>query len=80
MIALNLSSSLEKHLREVVRESYADNLQVAIAAFLQLHVKYGWKEQLRQDVQAVRGEVRRKGGINAKAIDTAIQKYRHSLG
>ena len=80
MIALNLSSSLEKHLREVVRESYADNLQVAIAAFLQLHDKYGWKEQLRQDVQAVRGEVRRRGGIKAKAIDTAIHKYRHSLG
>jgi len=80
MIALNLPSSLEKHFREVVRESYADNVQVAIAAFLQLHNKYGWKEQLRHDVQAVRGEVRRRGRINAKVIDTAIQKYRHSLG
>ena len=80
MIALNLPSSLEKHFREVVRESYADNLQVAIAAFLQLHDKYGWKEQLWHDVQAVRGEVRRRGRIDAKAIDTAIQKYRHSLG
>lgn len=80
MIALNLPISLEKHFREVVRESYDGNLQVAIAAFLQLHDKYGWKEQLRQDVQAVRREVRRRGGIKAKAIDTAIQKYRHSLG
>jgi hypothetical protein len=80
MIALNLPSSLEKHFREVVRESYNGNLQVAIAAFLQLHDKYGWKEQLRQDVQSVRGEVRRRGGIKAQAIDTAIQKYRHSLG
>lgn len=79
MIALNLPISLEKHFREIVRDSYADNLQVTIAAFLQLHNKYGWKEQLRQDVEAVRGEVRRRGGIKAKAIDTAIHKYRHSL-
>jgi len=80
MIALNLPSSLEKHFREVVRESYDGNLQAAIAAFLKLHDKYGWKEQLRQDVQTVRTEVRRRGGIKAKAIDSAIQKYRHSLG
>jgi hypothetical protein len=80
MIALNLPSSLEKHFREVVRDSYDDNLQVAIAAFLKLHDKYGWKEQLRQDVQAVRTEVRRRGRIKAKAIDAAIQKYRQSLG
>ena len=80
MIALNLPISLEKHFREVVRESYDDNLQVAIAAFLQLHDKYGWKEQLWQDVQAMRGEVRRRGGIKAKAIDSAIHKYRYSLG
>jgi hypothetical protein len=80
MIALNLPSSLEKHFREVVRESYGDNVQVAIAAFLQLHDKYGWKEQLRHDVQAVREEIRRRGGIKAKAINAAIQKYRHSLG
>ena len=80
MIALKLPSSLEKHFREVVREGYADNVQVAIAAFLQLHDKYGWKEQLRHEVQALRGEVRRKGGINAKAIDTARQQYRHRLG
>jgi hypothetical protein len=79
MIALNLPSSLEKHFREVVRESYDDNLQVAIAALLQLHDKYGWKEQLRQDVHTVREEVRRRGGLKAKAIDSTIQKYRHSL-
>jgi hypothetical protein len=80
MIALNLPSSLEKHFRAVIRESYADNVQVAITAFLQLHDKYGGKEQLRHDVQAVRGEVRRRGKINAKVIDTVIRKYRHGLG
>jgi len=77
---LKLPSSLEKHFREVVRESYDGNLPAAIAAFLKLHDKYGWKEQLLQDVWAVRAEVRRRGGIKAKMIDSAIQKYRHSLG
>jgi hypothetical protein len=80
MIALKLSSALEKHFREVVRESYDDNLPAAIAALLKLHDKYGWKEQLWQDVQAVRAEVRGRGGIKAKAIDSAIQKYRHGVG
>jgi len=80
MISLNLPSSLEKHFREVVRKSYDDNLQAAIAAFLQLHDRYGWKEQLRQDVHVVREEVRRRGGIKAKAIDAAIHKYRHISG
>ena len=80
MIALNLPSSLEKHFREVVRENYDDNLPAAIAAFLKLYDKYGWKEQLWQDVRAVRVEARRRGGVKAKAIDSAIQKYRHRLG
>ena len=80
MIALKLPNSLEKHFRAIVRESYADNVQVAIAAFLQLHDKYGGKEQLLQDVRAVRGEIRRTGKINAKVIDTAIRKYRHRVG
>ena len=80
MIALHLPSALEKHFREVVRESYDGNLQAAIAAFLKLHNKYGWKEQLQHDVQAVRAEVRRRGRIKAKVINAAIQKYRYSLG
>ncbi len=80
MIALHLPSALEKHFREVVRESYDGNLQAAIAAFLKLHDKYGWKEQLQHDVQAVRAEVRRRGRIKAKVINAAILKYRHSLG
>lgn len=80
MIALSLPNALEKHFREVVRESYADDVQVAIAAFLQLHDKYGWKEQLRHDVQAVRRDVRRRGGLKAQAIDAAIRKYRQTPG
>ena len=80
MITLQLPEALEKHFWEVVQESYSGNLQAAVIAFLRLHDKYGWKEQLRQDVQAVRREVRRRRGIKAKAIDTAIYKYRHGLG
>jgi hypothetical protein len=80
MIALNLPTSLERHFRDVVRESYRGDLQAAIATFLKLHEKYGWKEQLRQDVQAVRTEVRRRGRIRARAIDSTIKKYRQSLG
>ncbi|NOT57885.1 MAG: hypothetical protein HOP18_25055 [Deltaproteobacteria bacterium] len=80
MSALNLPTALEKHFGEIVHENYADNVQIAIAALLQLHEKYGWKEQLRQDVRAVREEVRRRGGLKAKVIDDAIHKYRHGLG
>jgi flavodoxin len=80
MITLDLPTSLERHFRDVIRESYNGDLQAAIAAFLQLHKKYGWKEQLRHDVQAVRAEVRRKGGVKAEVIDSAIQKYRRNSG
>jgi len=71
-----LSKPLEKRLREVIQESYHGNMQVAIKVFLQLHEKYGWKEQLLEDVKSVHSEVRRRGGIKQKAIDEAIKRYR----
>ena len=80
MIAIELSKPLEKHLRDVIRESYQGNMQVAIKVFLQLHEKYGWKEQLLADVKSVRSEVQRRGGIKQTAIDEAIKRYRKSLG
>ena len=46
MISIDLPTTLEKHFREIVQDSYGGNLQAAIAAFLKLHQKYGWKEQL----------------------------------
>ncbi len=80
MIAIELPTTLEKHLWNVVRENYDGNLQEAIASFLKLHEKYGWKEQLLKDVQSVRAEVQRKGGVTEKEIDAAVKKYRESLG
>lgn len=79
MLSLELSPVLEKQFRQVIQESYQGDLQAAISAFLQLHEKYGWKEQLRQDVNAIRTEVRRTGGISEQRIDDAIRRYREQL-
>ncbi len=80
MLSVNLPTPLEKQLWNVVQDNYGGNLQAAIKAFLKLHKKYGWKEQLREDVQSIRSEVRRKGGIKAKTIDDAVRRYRQSIG
>lgn len=80
MLSINLPTTLEKQLWDVVQDSYHGNLEAAIAAFLKLHKKYGWKEQLLEDVQSIRTEVRRKGGIKAKTIDDAVKRYRKSIG
>jgi hypothetical protein len=80
MISIELPKPLEKHLRNVIQESYHGDMQVAIKVFLQLHEKYGWKEQLLKDVKSVRSEVRRRGGIKQKSINDAIRRYRKSLG
>ncbi|MDM8559149.1 hypothetical protein [Candidatus Parabeggiatoa sp. HSG14] len=45
---------------------------------MKLQEKYGWKEQLLEDVTLIRAEVHRKGEISA--IDEAIKKYRNSQG
>jgi hypothetical protein len=76
MVSINLPSGLEKRFWDIVRDDYGGDLQVAIKAFLKLHEKYGWKEHLREDVESIRSEVRRKGGIKAKRIDDAVKKYR----
>ncbi len=76
MISIDLPRGLEKHFRDIVRDDYDGNLQAAIEAFLKLHEKFGWKEQLFKDVQAIYSEVRRKGGIKAQTIDDAIKRYR----
>jgi len=76
MISLDLPSGLEKRFWDVMRDNYNGDLQAAIKAFLKLHEKYGWKEQLHEDVESIRSEVRRKGGIKEKTIDDAIKRYR----
>lgn len=76
MISIDLPRGLEKHFWEIVREDYNGDLQAAITTFLRLHEKFGWKEQLRKDVESIRSEVRQKGGIKAKTIDDAVKRYR----
>ncbi|MCH8293902.1 hypothetical protein IH992_22705 [Candidatus Poribacteria bacterium] len=80
MISIDLPTALERRFMDVVQDSYDGNLQEAIATFLKLHEKYGWKEQLFSDVKSVREEVRRTGGIKAETIDNAIKEYRQSVG
>jgi len=80
MLSVELPKTIEKQLRDVVQSSYQGNLKIAILAFLQLHEKYGWKEQLLKDVQSIRSEIRRKGGIKAKTIDEAVKRYRKTIG
>jgi hypothetical protein len=79
MISIDLPATLEKRFWNVVRESYDGDLQAAMKAFLKLHEKYGWKEQLREDVESLRAEMRRRGGIKEKTIEDAVQKYRRNL-
>ncbi|MCE7979792.1 MAG: hypothetical protein DYG89_01255 [Caldilinea sp. CFX5] len=76
MVSIDLSLVLEKRLTTVVQESYHGDLQAAISAFLALHEKYGRKEQLRQDVAAIRNAVRQQGGITEKQINVAIKQHR----
>ena len=80
MITLDLPEVLEQHFWEVVRSSYHGDLQAAMAAFLELHEKYGWKEQFIMDVKSVREEVRRQGGIKEKTIEDTIKRYRKTIG
>ncbi len=79
MISIDLPTPLEKHFWEIVQDGYDGDLQAAIRAFLKLHEKYGWKEQLLEDVESIRSEVSRKGGIKSKTIDDAIKRYRKNI-
>ena len=76
MISIELSPDVEKQFNEIVRDSYGGDSQHAIVTLLKLHRKYGWKEQLRQNVESVRAEVYRKNGVSSEDIDNAIKRYR----
>ncbi|MDZ7341981.1 MAG: hypothetical protein ONB27_11550 [candidate division KSB1 bacterium] len=80
MLSIDLPSDIEKRLKSVVQKSYRGDLPLAIVSFLKLHEKYGWKEQLLEDVSSIRKEVRKRGGIRSKEIDDAIKRYRKSIG
>ena len=80
MLAINLRADIENNFRNVVQQNYNGNWQNAISSFLKLEEKYGWKEQLFDDVTMIRAEIRQKGGISSETIDEAIKKYRNSQG
>ena len=80
MLSIDLPTDIERNFKNVVQDYYNGNLQAAISSFLKLHKKYGWKEQLIEDVESIRSEVRKKGGITDKAINDAIGQYRSSIG
>ena len=79
MISIDLPETLEKRFWNVVRESYDGDPQTAMKAFLKLHEKYGRKEQFLEDVESLRAEMRRRGGIKEAMIEDAVQKYRGNL-
>lgn len=79
MISIELSPEIEKRFTDIVHESFDGDLQKAIKSLIELHKKYGWKEQLIQDVKSVRSEVARQGGISEKTVDNSIKKYRKSI-
>lgn len=78
-ISIDLPSDLEKHFQEIVQGNYGGDLQAAIKGLMELHDRYGWKEQLREDVDAVRQEVRRSGGIKSDRIAQTVRKYRKKI-
>ena len=53
-----------------------EGAQEAMISLLRLYDRYGWKEQLRNDVESVRAEVQRQGGVSEDTIDEAISRYR----
>jgi undecaprenyl pyrophosphate synthase len=74
MITLDLPETLEKHLWNIVRDSYNGDLQAAVTAFLHLHAKYGWKEQFIRDIKSIREAVHRQGGIKERVIEESVKK------
>jgi hypothetical protein len=80
MLSVELPAEIENHFRDVVEKEYHGNMQEAFVSLLRLHEKYGWKQQLREDVGAIREEVRQRGGITSGTIDDAISRYRKSKG
>ncbi len=77
MLSIELPTDIEQHLKSIVQKNYHGNFQIAMTAFLRLHEKYGWKEQFRDDIEAIRSDVRQQGGITSQTIEDAIKRYRH---
>ncbi len=83
MIEINLPTSVEKHFWQIVLDDYSGDVLAAMEVLLRLYDQHGWKERLHDDVESIRSEVRRKGGVSSNDINSAIEKYRkgqHSTG
>ncbi|MDQ1350988.1 MAG: hypothetical protein QG657_1290 [Acidobacteriota bacterium] len=65
MLSIDLPKDIEKDFVDVVQNSYSGNVKLAITSLLKLHEKYRWKDQLSEDVESIRSEIRRKGGIHS---------------
>jgi flavodoxin len=76
MLSIELPTDVEKHFVDMIKRSYNGNVKSAIVSLMKMHDKYRWKEQLADDVNSIRKEVRRKGGIHSKDIENAIKNYR----
>ncbi len=76
MLSIEVPAEVEQHFRHLVQESFHGNKGAAFASLLELHEKYGWKERLRKDVEAVRAEVAQQGDVTSASIEQAIGTYR----
>ncbi len=76
MLTFEVPAEVEQHFRHLVQESFHGNIEAAFASLLELHEKYGWKERLRKDVEAVRAEVAQQGDVTSTSIEQAISAYR----
>lgn len=79
MISIELSPAVEKQFFEIVQKSYDGDLKRTFLTLLNLHNKYGWKEQLVKDVKSIRSEVRKQREIKVDQIENTIKKYRKTL-
>jgi hypothetical protein len=79
MLSVYLPKTIEKQFLDIVKNDYDGDPEAAFVEFLKIYKKYGWKEQLLQDVKSVRAEVKRQGGISQKTIEDAIKKYRKEV-
>ncbi len=80
MLSIELSAEIERHFQDVVQKNFRGNMGEAFTSLLLLHDKYGWKEQLKEDVGTVRAKIRENGGINSRIINDAITQYRKAKG
>ena len=79
MISIELSPAVEKRFYAIVQETYDGDLKKTFLTLLNLHNKYGWKEQLVKDVKSIRSEVRKQREIKVDQIENTIKKYRKTL-